>query len=54
MLGTFEGGGRIIRIFMKIILNHKFEYLVSLENLLFSWHEFLIGKKNRQDVQNLF
>ncbi len=36
---------------MKIILQHKFEELVSIENLLLAWQEFLKGKKNKKDVQ---
>lgn len=36
---------------MKIICNHTFEELVSIENLLSAWQEFLRGKKNKKDVQ---
>jgi len=36
---------------MKIILNHKFENLISIENLLLAWQEFVKGKRNKKDVQ---
>lgn len=36
---------------MKIRLIHKFEDIISLENLLEAWQEFLLGKRNRKDVQ---
>lgn len=43
------GGGRIRG--MKIRLTHKFEDIISLDNLLEAWQEFLPGKRNRKDVQ---
>jgi RNA-directed DNA polymerase len=36
---------------MKIVLNHKFEDLISIDNLLLAWQEFVRGKKNKNDVQ---
>ena len=36
---------------MKIRLIHKFEDIISLENLLSAWQEFLRGKRSRLDVQ---
>jgi retron-type reverse transcriptase len=36
---------------MKIHLVHKFEDIVSLENLLEAWREFLNGKRSKKDVQ---
>ena len=36
---------------MNIRLSHKFEDIISLENLLAAWQEFLIGKRGRLDVQ---
>jgi RNA-directed DNA polymerase len=36
---------------MKIQLSHKFEDMISLDNLLLAWQEFLRGKRNRKDVQ---
>ncbi|NQU84000.1 MAG: RNA-dependent DNA polymerase [Parcubacteria group bacterium] len=36
---------------MKIKLTHKFEDIISLDNLLLAWKEFLIGKKSKKDVQ---
>ncbi len=35
---------------MKIQLSHKFEDIVSVENLLVAWKEFVRGKRNRRDV----
>ncbi len=36
---------------MKINLIHKFEDIISVENLLEAWKEFAVGKKKRKDVQ---
>jgi len=36
---------------MKIQLSHNFEDIVSVENLLEAWREFLKGKRNKKDVQ---
>jgi len=36
---------------MKIQLTHKFEDIISLENLLEAWQEFLPEKRQRKDVQ---
>src|SRR3989338_2174890 len=36
---------------MKIQLTHTFEGIVSMENLLEAWKEFVVGKKRRKDVQ---
>ncbi|MDP2736468.1 MAG: reverse transcriptase/maturase family protein [bacterium] len=36
---------------MKIQLVHKFNDIVSLENLLEAWKEFINGKRNKKDVQ---
>jgi len=36
---------------VKIRLTHKFEDIISLDNLLEAWQEFLPGKRNRKDVQ---
>lgn len=30
---------------------HKYKYIISIENLLLAWKEFLNGKKSRKDVQ---
>jgi len=48
-LVVMPGGGRIRG--MKIQLTHKFEDIISLENLLAAWQEFLVGKRRRLDVQ---
>jgi len=36
---------------MKIILDHRFEDVIHMENLLLAWEEFIKGKKNKKDVQ---
>jgi retron-type reverse transcriptase len=36
---------------MKIQFSHKFEEIISLENLLAAWQEFLPGKRKKPDVQ---
>ena len=36
---------------MKSILHHKFEDIISIDNLLLAWQEFIKGKQNKQDVQ---
>ena len=36
---------------MKIKLDHRFEDLIHMENLLAAWQEFLRGKKHKKDVQ---
>jgi RNA-directed DNA polymerase len=35
----------------KIQLVHAYQYIISIENLLEAWREFLAGKRARQDVQ---
>jgi len=37
---------------MKTRLSHTFEDIVSVENLLGAWREFLPGKSNKRDVQH--
>lgn len=47
MIGNVRlGGGRIGRIF-----DHCFEEIISVENLLEAWREFLCGKRGKHDVQ---
>ena len=36
---------------MKIQLSHKFEDIISVNNLFLVWQEFIKGKRNRKDVQ---
>jgi retron-type reverse transcriptase len=36
---------------MKIQLSHSFEKIISLDNLLLAWQEFIKGKKTKPDVQ---
>jgi retron-type reverse transcriptase len=49
--GVVLGGGVKRRVFMKIQLAHKFEDIISLENLLEAWKEFIVGKRSKKDVQ---
>ena len=42
---TLRGGGRQRKIFA-----HTYESIISVENLLEAWKEFLRGKRNKQDV----
>lgn len=36
---------------MKIVLRHRCEDIISVENILEAWQEFLRGKRNKPDVQ---
>ena len=36
---------------MKIQLVHSFKEIISVENLLDAWKEFIRGKRSKQDVQ---
>jgi retron-type reverse transcriptase len=36
---------------VKIQLSHTFEEIISVENLLAAWQEFIKGKRNKKDVQ---
>src|SRR3989344_4956186 len=36
---------------MKIRFTHSYDTIISLENLLEAWKEFIIGKRSRKDVQ---
>jgi len=48
-----RGGGHFIVFFImsKIQFIHKYEDIISVENLLDAWKEFLRGKKKKMDVQ---
>lgn len=48
------GGGRNSCIFMfrNIQFIHNYKNIISLENLLEAWKEFIVGKKSRKDVQS--
>lgn len=43
-------GGGLNRI-MKTQLQHSFEDIISMDNLLEAWKEFIRGKRNKRDVQ---
>lgn len=36
---------------MKSVFQHKYNEIISLDNILLAWQEFLLGKFNKQDVQ---
>ncbi len=36
---------------MKTVLHNRFEDIICVDNLLFAWQEFLVGKKQKKDVQ---
>src|SRR5262245_12407888 len=44
------GGGDTFRI-MNSIFAHSYNDIISLENLLLAWQEFLVGKRGKNDVQ---
>jgi RNA-directed DNA polymerase len=46
-----RGGGYLFIFIMKIQLVHTFENIISVENLLEAWKEFLPGKRAKKDVQ---
>lgn len=48
------GGGRKRIFFMKIKLAHTFKDIISIENLLEAWKEFIKGKRNKKDVQEFY
>jgi len=50
-LGGGIRGTNILIIIMKSILQHSYEDLISIDNLLLAWQEFLKGKRNKKDVQ---
>lgn len=49
--GKVWGGGIRGNVTMRIKLDHRFEDLIHIENLLLAWQEFLPGKRNKKDVQ---
>lgn len=44
-------GGGSIAYMPRVQLGHGFDDIISLENLLLAWQEFIAGKKQRLDVQ---
>jgi len=47
---NIEGGGRLISMGKNQCVR-TYQYIISLENLLEAWQEFLRGKRRRRDVQ---
>lgn len=53
ILPDVRGGGvQGIFFIMKIKLAHTFNDIISLDNLLLAWQEFLLGKRGKKDVQD--
>lgn len=46
-----SGGGGSIHGMSRKQLIHTYDSIISVENLLTAWNEFIKGKKNRKDVQ---
>ena len=44
-------GGGFFKAMSKILLCHDYNHIISLENLLEAWKEFVRGKRSRNDVQ---
>lgn len=51
ILVKVSGGGRFT-VMNRIQLSHNYEDIISIENLLEAWREFVKGKKKRKDVQS--
>lgn len=45
------GGAYLKRFIMRVQCTHDYHYIISLENLLDAWKEFVNGKRYRKDVQ---
>jgi len=43
------GGGRIC--LMRKVFTHSYDSIISIENLLLAWQNFVRGKRNKKDVQ---
>jgi retron-type reverse transcriptase len=50
-LVKLSGGGGIISFVTRKICIHKYNDIISAQNLLLAWKEFSVGKTNRVDVQ---
>src|SRR3989338_1745832 len=46
-IGKLRRGG----VFLRKQFTHTYEDIISVENLLLAWQEFLCGKRNKRDVQ---
>ena len=49
LVAKVGGGVRMISM-SQIQFIHTYQYIISIENLLLAWKEFLKGKRNRKDV----
>ena len=45
------GGGGTLRGMSRICFSHTYDDIISVENLLAAWKEFLKGKRSKRDVQ---
>jgi len=52
VLAKVGGGGNIIKHMSRIQFSHTYDSIISLDNLLLAWSEFIVGKKSRKDVQD--
>ena len=48
---SFCGGGGDFNVMSRIQFQHTYNHIISLENLLEAWKEFVRGKRSRKDVQ---
>src|SRR3989344_6963813 len=44
-------GGGVFKVMPRIQFSHKYHNIISLENLLEAWKEFVKEKRKRKDVQ---
>jgi retron-type reverse transcriptase len=44
------GGGGTLRGMARICFTHAYDDIISVENLLAAWKEFLVGKRKKTDV----
>jgi len=44
-------GGGTLKSMSRIVFNHTYEDIISVENLLAAWREFLKGKRRKRDVR---
>lgn len=45
-------GGVTYRFFLNFMFTHTYDSIISIENLLLTWENFLRGKKHKKDVVN--
>src|SRR3989344_3754823 len=45
------GGGGTLRRMSRIVYSHTYDDIISTENLLAAWRDFLKGKRSKRDVR---